>query len=84
MTATALPCLVLLWGALTLWEPFIPCEVPGDMQAVARACCAAGLTKVPIDGQPKSIVRELEDMARSYIKVRALEHLPSKRSCTLR
>ena len=29
----------------------------------------AGLTKVPIDGQPKSIVRELEDMARSYIKV---------------
>lgn len=30
---------------------------------------AAGLTKVPIDGQPKSIVRELEDMARSYIKV---------------
>jgi hypothetical protein len=24
---------------------------------------------VPIDGQPKSIVRELEDMARSYIKV---------------
>jgi hypothetical protein len=33
--------------------------------------CAAGLTKVPIDGQPKSIVRELEDMARSYIKVRS-------------
>ena len=29
----------------------------------------AGLTKIPIDGQPKSIVRELEDMARSYIKV---------------
>ena len=24
---------------------------------------------MPIDGQPKSIVRELEDMARSYIKV---------------
>ena len=23
---------------------------------------------MPIDGQPKSIVRELEDMARSYIK----------------
>ena len=29
----------------------------------------AGLTKVPIDGQPKSIVRDLEDMARTYIKV---------------
>ena len=27
-----------------------------------------GLTKIPIDGQPKSIVGELEDMARSYIK----------------
>ena len=35
-------------------------------------CYAAGLTKVPIDGQPKSIVRELEDMARSYIKAWAL------------
>lgn len=34
----------------------------------ARWVVAAGLTKVPIDGQPKSIVRELEDMARSYIK----------------
>ena len=32
----------------------------------------AGLTKIPIDGQPKSIVKELEDMARTYIKVRAL------------
>ena len=29
------------------------------------ALCAAGLTKVPIDGQPKSIVKELEDMART-------------------
>ena len=29
----------------------------------------AGLTKVPIDGQPKSIVKDLEDMARTYIKV---------------
>jgi hypothetical protein len=28
-----------------------------------------GLTKVPIDGQPKSIVRELEEMARTYVKV---------------
>jgi len=26
------------------------------------------LTKVPIDGQPPSIVQELEDMARQYIK----------------
>ena len=31
--------------------------------------CAAGLTKVPIDGQPKSIVQDLEEMARTYIKV---------------
>lgn len=30
--------------------------------------CIAGLTKVPIDGQPRSIVRELDDMARTYIK----------------
>lgn len=27
-----------------------------------------GLTKVPIDGQPKSIVLELENMARDYVK----------------
>jgi len=27
-----------------------------------------GLTKVPIDGQPKSIVQELEKMARDYVK----------------
>ena len=27
-----------------------------------------GLTKVPIDGQPKSIVVELENMAREYVK----------------
>jgi dynamin 1-like protein len=27
-----------------------------------------GLTKVPIDGQPKSIVVELENMARDYVK----------------
>ena len=32
----------------------------------------AGLTKVPIDGQPKSIVKDLEDMARTYIKVNRL------------
>ena len=35
-------------------------------------CLGAGLTKVPIDGQPRSIVRELEDMARTYIKVCAI------------
>lgn len=27
-----------------------------------------GLTKVPIDGQPKSIVTDLENMARDYVK----------------
>jgi dynamin 1-like protein len=27
-----------------------------------------GLTKVPIDGQPLSIVQDLEEMARQYIK----------------
>lgn len=27
-----------------------------------------GLTKIPIDGQPKSIVQDLEDMARTYVK----------------
>ncbi len=31
-------------------------------------CTYAGLTKVPIDGQPASIVQELDDMARQYIK----------------
>lgn len=39
------------------------------------ASLRAGLTKVPIDGQPKSIVKDLEDMARTYIKVRC--HLDS-------
>ena len=33
------------------------------------AWSCAGLTKVPIDGQPRSIVRDLEEMARTYIKV---------------
>jgi hypothetical protein len=32
-------------------------------------CCCSGLTKVPIDGQPLSIVQDLEDMCRQYIKV---------------
>jgi Dynamin family len=40
--------------------------------SVVRACFGvhpAGLTKVPIDGQPRSIVQELESMARTYIQV---------------
>ncbi|KAK9846015.1 hypothetical protein WJX81_008471 [Elliptochloris bilobata] len=44
---------------LTVFSPNVPNLTLVDMP---------GLTKVPIDGQPKSIVRELEDMARSYIK----------------
>ncbi|BDA43615.1 Dynamin-related protein 1E [Coccomyxa sp. Obi] len=44
---------------LTVYSPNVPNLTLVDMP---------GLTKVPIDGQPKSIVRELEDMARSYIK----------------
>lgn len=39
--------------------------------------CHAGLTKVPIDGQPKSIVKDLEDMARTYIK--ASRHISNDR-----
>lgn len=41
----------------------------------------AGLTKVPIDGQPKTIVQDLEDMARTYIKVRLT---PERRAARLR
>eukprot|EP00967_Tisochrysis_lutea_P057694 scaffold73193_cov21-Tisochrysis_lutea.AAC.1 len=51
----------------------------------------AGLTKVPIDGQPASIVQELEDMARQYIKgenaiilVRMVQGNPGTSRCTLR
>ncbi|KAK9846911.1 hypothetical protein WJX84_009510, partial [Apatococcus fuscideae] len=44
---------------LTVTSPHVPNLTLVDMP---------GLTKIPIDGQPKSIVRELEDMARSYIK----------------
>ena len=32
------------------------------------SCMSPGLTKVPIDGQPASIVQELDDMVRQYIK----------------
>ena len=28
----------------------------------------AGLTKIPIDGQPLSIVQDLEEMARRYVQ----------------
>jgi cytochrome c553 len=35
----------------------------------APCCPATGLTKVPIDGQPASIVQDLDDMCRQYIKV---------------
>lgn len=37
---------------------------------VAGARSPAGLTKVPIDGQPISIVQDLEDMCKQYVKVR--------------
>jgi hypothetical protein len=54
-------------------HPNLPMDTPhegsGLMYALIMLQIPAGLTKVPIDGQPKSIVRELEDMARSYIKV---------------
>lgn len=44
---------------LTVYSPNVPNLTMVDMP---------GLTKVPIDGQPLSIVAELDDMARSYIK----------------
>lgn len=44
---------------LTVYSPTVPNLTMVDMP---------GLTKVPIDGQPISIVQELDDMARSYIK----------------
>ena len=44
---------------LTVYSPNVPNLTLVDMP---------GLTKIPIDGQPKSIVAELEDMARTYVK----------------
>uniref|UniRef100_A0A7S0WQS1 Dynamin GTPase n=1 Tax=Chlamydomonas leiostraca TaxID=1034604 RepID=A0A7S0WQS1_9CHLO len=44
---------------LTVHSPHVPNLTMVDMP---------GLTKVPIDGQPASIVQELEDMARMYVK----------------
>jgi hypothetical protein len=40
-----------------------------DKLACFAVVVCAGLTKVPIDGQPPSIVQDLEDMCRQYIKV---------------
>lgn len=44
---------------LTVYSPTVPNLTLVDMP---------GLTKVPIDGQPASIVQDLDDMARQYIK----------------
>lgn len=44
---------------LTVYSPMVPNLTLVDMP---------GLTKVPIDGQPPSIVQDLEDMCRQYIK----------------
>jgi hypothetical protein len=44
---------------LTVFSPNVPNLTLVDMP---------GLTKVPIDGQPASIVQDLEDMARNYVK----------------
>lgn len=44
---------------LAIYSPNVPNLTLVDMP---------GLTKVPIDGQPKSIVQDLENMARTYIK----------------
>lgn len=44
---------------LTVSSPHVPHLTLIDMP---------GLTKVPIDGQPKSIVKEIDDMVRDYIK----------------
>lgn len=44
---------------LTVYSPNVPNLTLVDMP---------GLTKIPIDGQPKTIVKELEDMARKYVE----------------
>jgi len=44
---------------LTIRSPYVPTLTLVDMP---------GLTKIATDGQPYSIVRELEDMSRAYIK----------------
>ena len=50
-------------------EPHSAAGGPAVAAVEAAPLLAAGLTKVPIDGQPKSIVQDLENMARTYIKV---------------
>ena len=72
---------------LTVYSPVVPnltlVDMPGGWHRLPLlALCAAqpgltllaGLTKVPIDGQPRSIVKDLEDMARTYIKVHHCNH----------
>jgi len=44
---------------LTVRSPYVPNLTLVDMP---------GLTKIATDGQPQSIVRELEDMSKAYIK----------------
>lgn len=44
---------------LTVYSPTVPNLTLVDMP---------GLTKIAIDGQPPSIVKDLEDMARAYVK----------------
>lgn len=47
----------------------MPASLPNECYTNSISdCIATGLTKVPIDGQPPSIVQELDDMARQYIK----------------
>ena len=64
---TTPPCLaaVRCW-----WTAWLMQELSSqNQQAPNLTDSHAGLTKVPIDGQPKSIVQDLENMARTYIKV---------------
>ena len=60
---------------------FPQCDPEGKLwRGRLRSACwmRAGLTKVPIDGQPRSIVQELDDMARVYIKVGSRATLVTK------
>lgn len=52
-------------------EPALPgaSHAPSKLPYKTFPVLLAGLTKVPIDGQPLSIVQDLEDMCRQYIKV---------------
>ena len=57
---------VCAWGCVNIGSRGCCCHAG---LASPMLCAHAGLTKVPIDGQPKSIVQDLENMARTYIKV---------------